>query len=274
MKILISIDMEGISGVVNWGQTETGNSDYERFRVVMTDEANAAISGAFSGGADEVVVTDSHGGGLNILIEKLDKRASLNSGLSSPYSMMQGIEKGDISGVMFIGYHARSGSQNAVLAHTWSASRIANVWLNEVLVGEYGLNAALAGHFGTPIILVAGDQTACAQATELLGKMETVVVKQATGFESALCLPPEASHVLIKEAAHHAVSELKSTFHQPFLVEKPVRLTVEFTQPVHADRAARLPFATRLDARKLEFTFPDMVIAHAAFRSAVRVGAD
>jgi D-amino peptidase len=274
MKILISADMEGITGVVNWNQVEPGHFEYARFRRIMTGDVNAAAAGAFTGGADEVVVTDAHGDGLNILVEELDKRARLNSGLSSPFSMMQGVEAGDVDGVLFVGYHARSGSQNAVLAHTWSSGRVANTWLNDILVGEFGLNAALAGHFGTPVLMVAGDQTACTQTLELLGALETAVVKQATGFESAECLPPEVSQPIIQAAAERAVKSLKSNPPRPFTVTEPVHVTIEFLQPVHADRAARLPEAKRLDARRVEFIASDMAVAHAGFRSAVRVSAD
>jgi D-amino peptidase len=274
MKILISADMEGITGVVNWKQVEPEHPEYARFRRIMTGDVNAAVAGAFSGGADVVVVTDAHDSGLNILVEELDQRARLNSGLSSPFSMMQGVEAGDVDGVFFVGYHARSGSRDAVLAHTWSASRVANVWLNDVLVGEFGLNAALAGHFGTPVLLVAGDQTACAQTADLLGVLETVVVKRATGFESAECLPPEVTQPMIRAAAERAVKALKGKPRKPFTVTAPVRVTVEFLQPVHADRAARLPGATRPETRRVEFTAPDMAAAHTGFRAAVKMSAD
>ena len=114
---------------------------------------------------------------------------------------MQGIDKG-VDGVLFIGYHARNGSQDAILDHTWSSRIVSNVWLNDTLTGEYGLNAAVAGHFGVPVIMVSGDQTACAQATELLGNMETAVVKQATGRFAAECLSPQAAQELIATAPH------------------------------------------------------------------------
>ncbi len=159
MKILISADMEGISGVTRWEETDPAQNEYGRFRKILTDEVNAAIAGAAEAGADEFVVADGHGDGTNILVEDLDARARLNSGGASPLSMMQGVDP-ETAGVLFIGYHARGGSQNAVLAHTWSSGRIANVWLNGVLVGEYGLNAAAAGHFGVPVLMISGDQTA------------------------------------------------------------------------------------------------------------------
>jgi D-amino peptidase len=274
MKILIATDMEGISGVTNWDQVDPKHAEYARFRKIMTEDVNAAIQGAFEAGADEVVVTDGHGDGTNILLEELDPRARLNSGNGSPFSMVQGVEAG-VGGVMYVGYHARAGSQNGVLAHTWSASRIANLWLNDVLVGEYGLNGALAGHFGVPVLMISGDQTACAQAVELLGPLETAVVKQATGFASAECLPLKTAHQLIREAASRAVLRLKAgNVPDPFVVAEPVKVTIEFLQPEFADRAVRLPGAKRLDGRRIEFVIPDMTAAHAGFRAAVKQAFD
>jgi D-amino peptidase len=208
MKLLIAADMEGVSGVVHWNQVDPNHTEYQRFRKIMTTEVNAAVEGAAEAGADEFVVTDGHADGDNISIEDLDPRARLNSGNGSPLSMIQGVGQ-DVAGVLFIGYHARAGSQNAVLAHTWSASKIANVWLNGILVGEYGLNAAVAGHFGVPVLMISGDQTACAEAVELLGPLETAVVKNASGYFSAECLPPQVTRPMIQAAARRAVLGLK-----------------------------------------------------------------
>jgi D-amino peptidase len=273
MRILISADMEGISGVVHWDQVTPGHPEYARFRQIMTEEVNAAVAGAFDGGAIEVVVTDGHWDGRNILAEEIDKRARLNSGTISPFSMVQGVESG-VEGLIFVGYHARAGSSPAVLAHTWSSSRVANVWLNDILVGEFGLNAALAGHFKVPVIMVTGDQTACAQTVDLLGPMETVVVKQATGFESAECLPPSIAQMQIQQSAARAVKAVGKKRRKAYTVSVPVRVTVEFLQPAHADRAARLPGTRRKDARTVEIIAADMIAAHAGFRAAVRISAD
>jgi D-amino peptidase len=274
MKILIAADMEGISSVTNWDQTDPKHPEYARFRKIMTADVNAAIRGALLAGADDVVVSDGHGDGSNILIEELEGNARLNAGNGSPFSMIQGVEAG-VDGVLYVGYHARAGSQNGILAHTWSASRIANVWLNDVLVGEYGLNAAVAGHFGVPVLMISGDQTACAQAVELLGALETAVVKQATGFASAECLPLGIAQKLILEAARRSVSRLKEgNAPKPFVVAKPVRVTIEFRQPEFADRAERLPGARRLDGLRIEFSAPDMPAAHKGFRAAVKQAFD
>ena len=268
MKILIACDMEGITGVVSWDQVTPGHFEYPRFRKLMTQDVNAAIKGAFEGGATEVVVADGHWNGTNILIEELDPRAKLNSSTSAPFSMMQGIGE-DVNGVIYLGYHARQGSQNAVLDHTWSSKCVANLWLNETLVGEFGLNGALAGYFGVPVIMVTGDQTACAQTSELLGQMVTVVVKQATGRTSAECLAPEITQKMITDGARRAIQNLKrGGVPEPFILDDPILVTVDFMNSSMADHAMRVPGSMREDNR-VSVEAPDMAAAYAAFRALV-----
>lgn len=268
MKILIAADMEGISGVVNWDQVTPGHAEYARFRRIMTGDVNAAVRGAFEAGADEVIVADGHWNGSNILIEELDARARLCNGSPSPLSMMEGVDTG-VDGVFFIGYHARAGSQNAILDHTWSDVRVANVWLNNVLVGEYGLNAAVAGYYGVPIIMVSGDQTACAQTVELLGPLEAAVVKQARSHFAAECLTPTEAQEQISQSARRAVERLaEGDSPEPYIVDAPVSITVEFRQSDMADRASRLPGSHRAGLR-IAFSSPDMVTAYLSFRATV-----
>lgn len=270
MKILIATDMEGISGVTNWNQVTAGHFEYPRFRKIMTEDVNAAIRGALDGGATEIVVTDGHGSGTNILIEDLDRRAKFNSGSTSPFAMVQGVQTGDFDGVIYVGYHARAGTANGILAHTWSSLRVANVWLNDIVMGEYGLNGALCGYYGAPVIMVSGDQTACAQASELLGDLETVEVKQATSFQSAECLAPSAAQALIEAAAQRAAQRLKAgNAPAPFKITEPISGKLEFRMVEMADSASRLPGATRLDGTTITFTSPDMPTAYRSFRVAV-----
>jgi D-amino peptidase len=273
MKVLISADMEGVTGVTTWDQVTPGHPEYSRFRRLMTGDVNAAIRGAFAGGADEVTVADGHWDGSNILIEELDPRAHLNSGAPSPASMMQGIEAG-IAGVMFVGYHARHGSERAVLDHTWSSSRVMNVWLNGSLAGEYTLNAAIAGHYGAPVVLATGDQTACAQMTELLGPVDIVVVKQATSRFSAECLPPTETQAQIQGRAKSAVERLaKNEAVRPFKVKSPIELIIELHSSDMADRACKMPGSKR-EGLRVVYTASDMVEAYAAFRSLVSLSYD
>jgi D-amino peptidase len=268
MKILISADMEGITGITSWDQVTPGHAEYYRFRSVMTADVNAAVNGAFAGGADDVVIADGHWNGSNILLEQLDTRVKLNTGSPSPLSMMQGIGE-DVNGVFFIGYHARQGSRNAVLDHTWSDTCVANVWLNDVLAGEYSLNGALAAHYGVPVVMATGDQTACAQITEQFGTLETVVVKHGTGRYSAECLPVDVTRQMIEQAAERSVQRLlQETVPLSFMVNAPIKVTVELQASDMADRAMLLPGVTRED-RKLSFTVEDMPKAYSSFRALV-----
>lgn len=269
MKILIAADMEGISGVVHWDQVGAKDTEYARFRKLMTGDVNAAIRGACDAGAEEVIVADGHGNGRNILIEELDPRARLNSGSPSPFAMVQGVDTG-VQGVLFVGYHARAGSENAILDHTWSSSSVANVWLDGRAVGEIGWNAAVCGHFQVPVILISGDQTACAEAVELLGPIETAVVKQASGRMAAECLPPEVAQQQIYEAALRAVNRLQSgQAPEPLRLQVPVTVTLELVHSDMADRAAILPGTRRLEGKRIELTAGDAATAYRAFRAAV-----
>jgi D-amino peptidase len=268
MKILIASDMEGVTGVTTWDQVTPGHAEYARFRKLMTQDVNAAVRGAFEAGAGEVLVADGHWNGSNILIEELDPRAKLNTGSPSPFSMMQGIDE-SVDGVMFVGYHARNGMPNAVLDHTWSSRTVANLWLNDILTGEYGLNAALAGHFGSPVIMVSGDQTACAEVEELIGEVERAVVKHATGRFSAECLAPQVTHDLIYLSAMRAAARLaEGESPDPFVLDVPVRVTVEFFTSDMADRATRIPFTLR-EGTRVSFSAQEMIAAYNGFRALV-----
>jgi D-amino peptidase len=274
VKLLIAADMEGISGVVHWDHVDPQNKEYERFRKLMTGDVNAAIRGAFDGGAAEVIVADGHAHGRNILVEELDARARLNSGSPSALAMLQGLDSG-VDAAFFVGYHARVGAQNAILDHTWSSSSVANVWLNGHLVGEIGWNATVCGHFGVPVLLVSGDQTACAEAQDQLGPVEAVVVKEARGRMAAECLPPEVAQARIQQAAQRAVRRfLDGQAPSPWRLEGPVTVTVELVHSQMADRAAILPGAQRLEGKQVQFSAEDALLAYRAFRSLIALARD
>jgi len=270
MKILIAADMEGVSGVTTWDQVASGEPEYARFCHIMTEDVNAAVRGAFDGGAKEVIVTDGHAAGSNILIDELDQRATLNTGSPSPLAMMQGVDEAD--GVIYVGYHARAGSQNGILDHTWSSKTVANVRLNDILVGEYGLNAAVAGYFDVSVLMITGDQTTCNQAVDLLGEIETVVVKHATGRYSAKCLPPKIAQDKIQKSAARAVNCLsKQKGPKPFVLDEPVLLSVEFFDSAMADRAMNMSGSER-NGTFIIFSAPDILKAYNAFRAIVSLG--
>lgn len=271
MKVLIAVDMEGISGVVSWDHVNPDHAEYQRFRRIMTQDVNAAIQGAAEGGAHDFWVTDGHWNSTNILIEELDSRAKLNSGTPSPFSMVQGADSG-VDGALFIGYHARMGTQNAILDHTWSSTRVENLWLNGRLVGETGLNAAVCGAFNVPVLLVTGDQAVCAEASAWIEGIETVQVKKALGRHAAECLSLEESHRRIQAGAAQAIRNLLAgVAPAPLKLLTPVTVGIEYFYSDMADKAALLPGAVRCDGRKVELHATDMPAAYQAFRSAVTV---
>jgi len=271
MKVLVSCDMEGISGVVDWEHVEPGHREYERFRRIMTGDVNAAVRGACDAGADEILVSDGHEYGRNLLIEELDPRARLNCGSPSPLAIVNGVDSG-VDGAFFVGYHARYGSPG-LLCHTWSGvSR--NLWLNDVLVGETGLAAAVCGQFGVPVLMVSGDDVVCAEATELLGRVETAVVKRTLSRQSAECLSLEISRQLIYAAARRAVERLKAgNAPAAYQLQTPVRLVVELMEPGMMPRVEALPGAKRLDETRVEYAAGDILEAYRVFQEYNEVGA-
>jgi D-amino peptidase len=268
MKVLISVDMEGITGVVSQSHTDHTTAEYQRFRKLMTGDANAAIEGALAGGATDVVVNDSHGNMDNILVEDLNPAARLISGSPKPFSMMQGIGS-DVGTVFFIGYHARAGSAPAVHDHTWASSTIYHATLNGQPMGEIMLNAALAGHFGVTVALVTGDQLATAEAREVLGDVETVTVKIAVGRNAADCLPPAKTGPIIRQAAQQAVQNAQERKRAPFTVKSPILLGIEFLRSTQVERAELMPGARRTGPRSIEWEGSDMVSVYRTWRAFV-----
>lgn len=267
MKILIAADMEGVTGVVHWDQVYPSHPEYSRFRKLMTADVNAAVRGAFAGGATSVSVVDGHNNSRNILIEDLDPRATLYSGSPMPLSMVHGVDQ-DVDAVFFVGYHARIGAQNANLDHTWSDERIFGLSLNGRLVGESALNGAVCGHFNVPVIMVSGDQTVCAEVRDFFGDVETAVVKKAIGRMAAECYPPAVTEKLIEGAAENAVKRLLAKqAPAPFKFDTPITMVADFVQSEMADKAMIMPGAKRLEDRKVEYVANDMVTIYFAFRT-------
>ena len=262
MRVLISVDMEGIAGVVSPSHTGALHKDYDRFRRLMTLEANAAIRGALAGGADEIIVTDAHGPQTNILVEELDPAARLISGTPKPLVMMCGISR-DVDAVFFIGYHAPAGTGWAVLSHTNSSATVLETSFGGQVLGEMGINAAIAGAHGVPVVLVTGDSAVTKRARTLLGEIETVTVKEGLGWCAAECRSPEVVREEIHDAALRAVS-LKA---KPFTIAPPVTVRVTFYLPVHAELAALVPGSQRVDGRTVEWTGPDTLDAYSAYRA-------
>lgn len=262
MKVYISADMEGISGIVHSNQTDSSNPEYPSARKLMVAEVNAAVEGALAGGATEVVVNDSHGSMRNLPVEDIHPDAILLSGSPKIGSMMAGIDS-SFSAVFFVGYHARAGSLLANLDHTYyGPNNVQNVWLNGIEVGEYGINGGFAGYYGVPVALMTGDQTACAQAKQLLGDdLETVVVKEAVGRVAAKNLHPTRVHSMIRNAAQKALQKKRS----PFVFSSPITLRLALPRSSQADRCTLMPEVKRIAPRMVEFTHPDYAVLFNAF---------
>ena len=234
MKILISADMEGTCGVVNWVQVippelATGGRvgstvEYERARKRMTQEVNAAIEGALAGGATEVVVNDSHDGMRNIIVDELHEAARYISGFDKELLMVHGVDEDGVDAVFYTGYHARAGTPDGPLAHSFTGW-VHDIRVNGTSLGEYGINALIAGHFGVPVALVTGDNRAVVQTRELLGEQVVgVVVKRGYSVTAALNHHPERSQAMIREGAEEAVRKLENM--TPYAL--PQGATVEF----------------------------------------------
>ena len=231
MKVYISVDMEGGTGIAS--AKHMADAGYTRMCKLLTQEVNAAIAGAFEAGASEVLVNDAHGSMTNILIEELDERAELISGSNKWLCQMEGIDE-TFDAVFFLGYHAHEGNEDAVMNHTIMGSAVTEIRRNGIVVGETAINAGIAGAYGVPVVLVAGDHILCAEAKRFLGdEIETVVSKRAIDRYAARVLPPKRVQDLIREAAKRALAK-KETI-KPHVVEPPVefQLTTKLTSMAH-----------------------------------------
>ncbi len=256
LKIYISADMEGVVGVVTGDQLGPSGFEYQRFRGFMTQEVNTAIEAAFEGGATEVVVSDSHGNGENLLLEQLPDNVVVVRSWPRPLAMMEGIDA-SFDGAIFLGYHTSTTNTRGVRAHTLSSARLTAVRLNGQAMAEAGINAAIAGHFGVPIILVSGDDAIVEETSALLGDVEGAVVKWALGFHSAKTLTPEAAYAVIREKAKAAMARIQDF--KPYRLDGPIQLEVSFKNYRPVEMLAYLPIVERIDAHTIRFVGKDMI---------------
>ena len=266
MRVYISIDMEGVAGVVHEDQTDPIDprhaGEYNRFRRLMTSEANAAVEGALAAGATRILVNDSYWLMRNLLAEDLHPKAELLSGGPKLGSMVEGVALG-FDAAMFVGYHAMAGTAHAIIDHTYT-SIVHAVRLNGRPAGELALNAALAGAHGVPVVLVSGDQAVAAEAKALLGEgVEAVIVKHAVGRFAARSVSPAESCRRIREGAAAALGRT----HTPFLLESPVTVEVEFALTQMADMAELVPGSTRTAGRTITYTHGDYREVFRAWRA-------
>ena len=263
LKVYISVDMEGVSGLINWDETAAPGPDYNLFRRLMTEEANAAITGALDAGATEIVVRDAHDTARNILPDQLRAEAQLIREWNSPLSMMEGIDR-TFDAVVFIGYHARAGTPDAVLKHTMSSTTIFDVILNGVREPEGGWNAAIAGYFDVPVAFLSGDSAICKQIKEILGdQVETVAVKEGMG-RAAKMLHPLKSQELIRKGVAASLRNLKAL--RPYKPTSPYKLEVVFTDENYAQRASWVPGIVRTGERSVSYTGNDFMDVIKYFR--------
>ncbi|MCA6090919.1 M55 family metallopeptidase [Streptomyces sp. SCA3-4] len=260
MKVLISVDMEGISGIVHPNETNPDGYDYERGRALMTAEANSVIAGVLDAEPTAVVrVADAHGPFRNLLPEELDRRAHLVRGKPRPLGMLGGLDEGT-DAVLLVGYHARAGRGPAVLAHTMNDG-ILDVRVAGRSMGEIGLNAAMAGHLAVPVVLLSGDDSACTELRDLLPSAVTVAVKEALGQGAAVALHPEEARERLRRAATEAIARRAQV--APLTLAGPLEVEVDLSAPFMVDLATLVPGVSRGEGgRTVTFTAADFAEAY------------
>ncbi len=254
MKVYVSVDMEGVTGLTDPEEMHAGGRGYERGCELMTGDANAVVAGAHAAGAESVLVNDAHGSTKNLRIDLLDPRATLIRGPGKPMRMAQGLTA-EFAAACFTGYHARAGVQHGVLNHTWMGKEIQNVHLNGEICGETRLMAAFAGFLGVPVALVTGDEAVCEEARELLGDVETVAVKKGVDKFAAELLPPSVAQERIRQATARALNRL-SDF-RPYTLEPPFTLEVEWNSTAIAAGCGLIPGTRQTGPRHTEFSTDD-----------------
>lgn len=257
LKVHISVDMEGIAGVVTGEQLGPTGFEYARFREFMTTEAMAAISAARAAGATEIVVADSHGNGQNLLIEKLGDVKVIRS-WPRRLGMMAGVDQ-DVDAAIFIGYHAGTNNPTGVRAHTFSSANLTRVALNGVNMTEGSWNAAIAGQYNVPVIMMSGDDAAIAEVRKVIGNIEAAETKRSLGFHSAMTLTPQIAANLIAERVTAAIKR-RADF-KPYKPQGPIVVDVSFKNYMPAEILAYLPMFERTDAHSIRFRAKDMAEA-------------
>jgi D-amino peptidase len=243
MKVLISTDIEGVAGVYHPEQVRVGNPEYERARMLMTHEANAAIAGAFDGGATEVLVNDSHGGFRNMPPDLLDPRAEAVQGKPRYLGMMAGVDEG-VDAVCMIGYHSRAQGRG-ILAHTINSFAFARVYFNDLELGESGIYGALAGEYGVPVVMASGDDVFIEENRPIFPHATFVQTKRATGHTSGISRSPAARHGTAR----------------PFVLAGPVAVRIQSQTPALADLFCQWPTLQRLDGDVVGFDAPTVQAA-------------
>jgi D-amino peptidase len=258
LKVHISVDMEGVGGAVTGEQLGPTGFEYGRFREFMTREALAAIEAAKASGATEIVVADAHGNGQNLLIDQLPADVRVIRSWPRRLGMVAGIDD-NVDAAIFIGYHAGTNNVKGVRAHTFSSANLTRVALNGVNVTEGSWNAAIAGQFNVPVVMISGDDAAIEEVRKAVGNIEAAETKRTLGFHSASTLTPQASAALIAERVRAAFAR-RAEF-KPYKVQFPVTVEVSFKNYMPAEVLAYLPIFERVDAHSIRFRAKDMAEA-------------
>jgi len=238
VKLYLSCDMEGISGIPSWRLASSSRPNYAEGRRLMTGDVNAVIEAAFEAGADEVWVKDAHGSAHNLLIEELDDRAQVLQGWTEPAMMMSGLDD-SFDAALLVGYHARAGTPDGLMCHTFS-DHYRNVRVNGKVIGETGLSALHAGTLGVPIVALTGDDAVCREAAELMPWVATATVKWALAREAARMLPLPQARAAIREAVQLGLEALAAGKAQPLRFDEPLRVEIDLAHGVEAYRLVQL----------------------------------
>ena len=258
LKVHISVDMEGIAGVVTGEQLGPTGFEYARFREFMTREALAAVTAAKAAGATEIIVADSHGNGQNLLIEQFPTDVRIIRSWPRRLGMVAGIDE-QVDAAIFIGYHAGTNNTTGVRAHTFSSANLTKVALNGVNVTEGSWNAAIAGHYNVPVVMMSGDDAAIAEVRKAVGNIEAAETKRNLGFHSANTLTPQASAELIGQRVRAGLGRLAEL--KPLKVSGPIVVEVSFKNYMVAEILAYLPLFERTDSHSIRFRAKDMAEA-------------
>jgi D-amino peptidase len=261
MRVHITADMEGIATISHDEQADYKSLEYPRMREIMTGEVEAAIQGAKDGGADSIVVCDAHDTGRNLLVEKLDDDIEIIQGSAYDLGMMHGISR-DCDASLQIGYHSMRHTHAGTLGHTYTY-HIAELRFNGTVIGESGLSAAIAGHFGVPLVFVSGDALAIKQAQKLVKNLVGVPTKTGVGLYGVHSLTPRKACDLIRKGVKQALDRREEI--RPYTVKKPVLMHVELERPLMAEYAARIPRVGRVDIKTVSFKAKDVIEAFDVF---------
>lgn len=269
-KVFVSVDMEGIWGVVHSEQVSPGG-DYGHARRWMAGDVNAVVAGLIDAGATDIVVNDSHGGMRNLVADEVNPKASLTTGSPKPLSMMQGIDA-SFDAVVFVGYHAKAGTAPAILDHTISSASVRAIRINGRELPEMGINAAIAGYYGVPVVMLSGDTETCAQAKALFGnEFVTAAVKDAIGRTAARLLPLETSRQLLRESALAAFTKRSQI--APFKIAPPYVFELELQNSLQAQAPLLVPGVKRVNARTVTFSSNDYVEGFQFLRALIALAA-